>query len=64
MLCLSSGLAPLANFLISTSFALPERKRSRRIRAGLVNGAIRGNDLPAALRAQSAARRLFLHIQC
>ena len=46
MLRLSSGLAPLANFFITASFTLPQRKRSSGIRADLVNRTVRGNDLP------------------
>src|SRR3954447_16420390 len=64
MLCLSGGFAPLANFLVPTSFALPEWKRSGRICAGLINRTIRRNDLPATLRAHTPAGRAFLDIQC
>jgi hypothetical protein len=62
MFRLSSGLAPLANFPIPTPLAFPQWKRSRRIRARLVNSAIRGNDLPTTLRAHTPSRGLFLNI--
>ena len=52
-----------ANFFITTTFALPQRKRTRGIRARLVNSTIRRDYFSAATRTEAPARRLFFYIE-
>src|ERR1051325_2845677 len=60
---LSRGLLALRDFRVTTSFALPEWKRTRRVSARLVNRAIRGNDLAATARTNAPARRLSFYVE-
>jgi hypothetical protein len=63
MFSLTRRFLSFADLSIATPFAFPQRKRSFRIRARLVNSPVRRDYLAATTRTQAPARGLFFNIE-
>jgi hypothetical protein len=62
MFSFARRFALFTDFLVATSFALPDGKNFVRIAGGLVNSAVGRNYFPTAARASSSSSRSLFNV--